>query len=112
MWGREEGFIDDKNEASFSVEELEDLCRLDIYAGWQTHELLGCGCEGVSVVPGRPSKEVEPETALSKHNNSKDKYGLPFHPGSFFVQGTETNIAPLQQRVQEAQEKHQEGAIM
>ncbi|RDW71267.1 hypothetical protein BP6252_07830 [Coleophoma cylindrospora] len=36
-----------KNEASFSAEELRDLFRLNLDAGCQTHDLLGCDCKGL-----------------------------------------------------------------
>ena len=49
-----------KNEASFSAEELRDLFRLDLKAGCQTHDLLGCDCKGLGARPLTPLSDRSP----------------------------------------------------
>ncbi|KAL3425576.1 DNA repair and recombination protein rad54 [Phlyctema vagabunda] len=52
-----------KNEASFSAEELRDLFTLNVDAGCQTHDLLGCDCKGLGTEPIGPPISTEIETS-------------------------------------------------
>lgn len=50
--GLSESIMDGKkNEASFSTTELRDLFTLQVEAGCQTHDLLGCDCKGCGNEP-------------------------------------------------------------
>ena len=46
---------------SFTKEELQDLFRLHEDVSCQTHDLLGCGCEGRGLPAPLPSKDNSPE---------------------------------------------------
>jgi DNA repair and recombination protein RAD54B len=72
-----------KNDASFSPEELRDLFRLDLNAGCQTHDLLGCSCEGKPVDPqslvADASHPIIIDSAENTENESDDD-DLPIFP--------------------------------
>jgi DNA repair and recombination protein RAD54B len=71
--------VDNKASASsFSKEELRDLFRLDEREGCQTHELLGCSCEGMGVceVEVPVDEEVLGEGKLEEEEGSDDDVNL------------------------------------
>ncbi|KAI9849167.1 MAG: helicase [Sclerophora amabilis] len=66
--------------ASFSAEELRDLFTLDTKSRCQTHELIGCSCEGNGVVGSTSLSGIRepPETeATVEIEDSDDEANLP-----------------------------------
>lgn len=63
-----------KNEASFSAEELRDLFRLNVDAGCQTHDLLGCDCEGLgSRTVGSTTQDFDGDIEANMENSDSDE---------------------------------------
>lgn len=91
-----------KNDASFSAEELRDLFRLDVASSCQTHELLGCDCEGLGVEPvGMPSSPV-PASAFTTPMDSEveeDEDDFPLHPGKL-VPATKANVDRINDQIE------------
>lgn len=98
-----------KSESSFTAAELRDLFRLDLGAGCQTHDLLGCDCKGLGANPLLPSlpepsqiEETEDETI----EDSDDEALFPVNPALNLVPATKANIAAQERRIlEEALEK-------
>lgn len=93
-----------KNEASFSAEELRDLFRLDLKAGCQTHDLLGCDCKGLGAEPLRPTDAEEDgdHVSVSEDGNDDDsgeESDFPLNPALSFVPATKTNVAAIEKRI-------------
>jgi DNA repair and recombination protein RAD54B len=103
----------EKNEASFSAEELRDLFRLDLKAGCQTHDLLGCDCKGLGADPPPLSRFAESgdenaddETSESGNSdNSDDDLDLPLNPALPIVPATKANVAAIEERIRETRRK-------
>jgi DNA repair and recombination protein RAD54B len=92
----------EKNEASFSAEELRDLFRLDLKVGCQTHDLLGCCCNGRRPILTLSLAEAS-ETIVSS-GDSDDDADLPLIPA--LVAATKVNIAAIEAKTaRKAQEK-------
>lgn len=87
--------VDGKGGVSlFSREDLKDLFRLDERTtGCQTHELLGCGCEGRGIIEpetssldlsgtgmSSPREPDEDEHAITENNDSDNDEGCPELP--------------------------------
>jgi DNA repair and recombination protein RAD54B len=100
-----------KTEASFSAEELRDLFRLDLSAGCQTHDLLGCDCKGLGIdalpLSGPPDAE---ETIASEDDDKSVNIGnseedsdddLPLHPAHHPMPATKANVAVVEKRIAE-----------
>ncbi|KAI6709305.1 hypothetical protein PZA11_002224 [Diplocarpon coronariae] len=90
-----------KSEGSFTAEELRDLFRLDLNAGCQTHELLGCDCKGVGADLS-PTESV-PETGslgMSVDENlDDDDDDTLFPPAHAIVAATKTNVAAVEKQI-------------
>lgn len=87
-----------KSEASFSAEELRDLFRLEQQAKCQTHDLLGCGCNGIGVVASHPSStpvkptntdDGEKDVDAGEDSDSADE--LPEYPS--LIRASQLNVA-------------------
>lgn len=61
-----------KNEASFSAAELKDLFRLELQAGCQTHDLLGCDCGGQGQHNVLTSSPQAPPQTTTVHDSDKE----------------------------------------
>ena len=98
-----------KNESSFTAAELRDLFKLDLGAGCQTHDLLGCDCKGVGVIPLVPSlpepiqiDDLDDEII----EDSDDEALFPVNPAHALVPATRANVEAQERRILEvAQEK-------
>lgn len=89
-----------KNDASFSAEELRDLFRLDLKASCQTHDLLGCDCEGRGLEPAIPSSVPEPVVVVEsdqEETDSDDDLLFPAHPA--FVPATKANVEAMDRQI-------------
>lgn len=99
-----------KNEASFSAEELRDLFRLDVNAGCQTHDLLGCNCKGLGVNLSPSASRTAAEevlhcedgenVAISDSDEDSDD-DLPLNPAYAPVPATKANVAAAEKRMAE-----------
>jgi DNA repair and recombination protein RAD54B len=72
-----------RTEASFSAAELRDLFTLHLQVTCQTHDLLGCGCNGRAVEHPPPSSLPEPVEDAETGNDEDsddDEYLLPANP--------------------------------
>jgi DNA repair and recombination protein RAD54B len=90
-----------KNEASFSAEELRDLFRLDLKAGCQTHDLLGCNCKGLGVDPLPPGDMSDPIEVIDMESEGSDDESdsdLPLIP-ALLVSGTKANIDAIDKKI-------------
>ncbi|EDN97696.1 hypothetical protein SS1G_12550 [Sclerotinia sclerotiorum 1980 UF-70] len=94
-----------KNEASFSADELRDLFRLDMNARCQTHELLGCGCEGSgreeSIAMASEISVVDKELNASEEDEDDDDE-FPVNPACSLVTATRANVEAQQKIALEA----------
>jgi DNA repair and recombination protein RAD54B len=91
-----------KNGASFSAEELRDLFRLDLNAGCQTHDLLGCDCEGLGADPLPPSSILEPVEIEEIVEDSEDSDDESLFPSVHaIVPATKDNIDTLEKKTAE-----------
>ena len=98
-----------KNESSFSAEELRDLFRLDLNAGCQTHDLLGCGCKGLGVNTPSSSQPNPEEIIDSEDDKSiaaeiseeESDDDLPLHPAYRPTPASKTNVAAVEKRISE-----------
>jgi len=89
-----------KNDASFSAEELRDLFRLDLKAICQTHDLLGCDCEGRGLEPIIPPSALEPVVAIEsdqEKDDSDDDLLFPVYPA--LVPATKANVEAIDRRI-------------
>lgn len=97
-----------KNDASFSAEELRDLFRLDLKASCQTHDLLGCDCDGRGLEPVILPSVPEPEVAVEsdqEEDDSDDDLLFPVHPA--FVPATKANVEAMDRQIlEEKKEQH------
>ena len=90
-----------KNEASFSAEELRDLFRLDVSAGCQTHDLLGCDCKGLGVNPlppatlDLPAEAIDCDVEIIDDDSDSD---FPVVP-PLLVSGTKANVTAIEKRI-------------
>jgi DNA repair and recombination protein RAD54B len=97
-----------KNEASFTAAELRDLFRLDLNAGCQTHDLLGCDCKGSGVDPLPPASLPDPKPVAVEDSGceSDDSDDLPLNPALAPVPATKANVAAIEKKIaDEAKEK-------
>jgi DNA repair and recombination protein RAD54B len=97
-----------KNEASFTAAELRDLFRLDLNAGCQTHDLLGCDCKGSGVDPLPPASlpDVKSVAVEDSGCESDDSDDLPLNPALAPVPATKANVAAIEKKIaDEAKEK-------
>ena len=104
--GLADSVVDGKrNEASFSVEELRDLFRLDLNAQCQTHDLLGCDCKGLSVHSHPEPEEVieseDDKSVIIESSEEESDDDLPLHPAYAPVPATKANVATLEKRIAE-----------
>ncbi|KAJ8065695.1 hypothetical protein OCU04_006366 [Sclerotinia nivalis] len=94
-----------KNEASFSADELRDLFRLDVNAQCQTHELLGCGCEGSGreepIAMTSENSVVDKELNASEEDEDDDDE-FPVNPACSLVTATKANVEAQQKIALEA----------
>ncbi|KAG0646852.1 DNA repair and recombination rad54B [Hyphodiscus hymeniophilus] len=94
-----------KNEASFSAEELKDLFRLDLNAGCQTHDFLGCDCKGLDfsshAPPSQPEAEIteKSDTNISVSDDEESDDDLPTKPTYAPIPASKTNIAAIERRI-------------
>jgi DNA repair and recombination protein RAD54B len=91
-----------KNDASFSAEELRDLFRLDLEAGCQTHDLLGCDCHGRGLEPALPASSPDPTVVIDgdqDENDSDDDILLPARPT--LVPATKANVDAINRQIEE-----------
>ena len=102
-----------KNDACFSSEDLRDLFRLDINAGCQTHDLLGCDCRGLGV--HSPANEPAAEAIVDGDGErfviDSDDFSdddLPLNPAHAPVPATKANIAALEKRIDDEAKTKQE----
>ncbi|KAK2630268.1 hypothetical protein QTJ16_001088 [Diplocarpon rosae] len=90
-----------KSEGSFTAAELRDLFRLDMNAGCQTHELLGCDCKGVgaglSLTESVP--EVAPLGVTMDENLDDGDDDILFPPAHAIVPATKTNVAAVERQI-------------
>lgn len=90
-----------KNEASFSAEELRDLFRLDLNAGCQTHDLLGCECKGLGIDPLPPASLAAPvevtDSDIEIIDDDSDS-DFPLVPPILFP-GTKANVSAFDKRI-------------
>ncbi|TVY19385.1 DNA repair and recombination protein RAD54B [Lachnellula arida] len=93
-----------KNESSFSPEELRDLFRLEVNPGCQTHDLLGCDCKGLGADPQPPASLAEVHDIKDSEEEDSDD-DLPFDPTAGIVPATKANVAAIELKISEAQEK-------
>ncbi|TAQ89042.1 hypothetical protein B7494_g2636 [Chlorociboria aeruginascens] len=93
-----------KNEASFSAEELKDLFRLDMKLGCQTHDLLGCDCQGSGALPIIPSSQTSIVKSDVEDNEDSDD-DFPENPAWSLVSGNKANVARQQKIADDAKEK-------
>jgi DNA repair and recombination protein RAD54B len=95
-----------KNDASFSAEELRDLFRLNLQASCQTHDLLGCSCNGrtlpLELQPSTP-EHVNISNSGGDGACSDDLLLSPNNPA--FVPASKANIAAMSQRIIENSKK-------
>jgi DNA repair and recombination protein RAD54B len=91
-----------KNDASFSAEELRDLFRLDLHASCQTHDLLGCDCDGRGlepvVLPSLPDPVIVIESD-QEEDDSDDDLLFPVHPA--LVPATKANVEAMDKKIVE-----------
>jgi DNA repair and recombination protein RAD54B len=98
--GLADSVIDGKESASsFSTSELRDLFRLDLLAGCQTHDLLGCDCKGLAVDPKPPPSRTEPAQRIADDDDdsSDDDLLFPLNPG--FVPATKANMDAMDNKI-------------
>jgi DNA repair and recombination protein RAD54B len=88
-----------KNESSFSAEELRDLFRLDMEAGCQTHDLLGCDCKGLGVHP--IASPIEIIDSDEEAGDSDDEFPDLLFP----MPATVKNVAAFEKKLMFAEEK-------
>ena len=93
-----------KNEASFSAEELRDLFRLDLNAGCQTHDLLGCDCNGLGLRASQPDPEevIDSEDEpgiITDDSGDESSIDFPLNPIYAPVPATKANVAAVEKRV-------------
>ncbi|RDL40457.1 p-loop containing nucleoside triphosphate hydrolase [Venustampulla echinocandica] len=100
-----------KNESSFSPEELRDLFRLKVNPGCQTHDLLGCDCNGQGADPLPPSlpEAIDADDnsgdASEDNEDSDDDALFPINPALAPVPGTKANVAAIEQKIAEDAQK-------
>lgn len=90
-----------KNEATFTPEELRDLFRLDLNVGCQTHDLLGCDCKGLGVIPEPPSSPAEVDVIDSANDDSDDDDDFPLPPSLTLVPGTKANVEAIEKNIKD-----------
>lgn len=94
-----------KNESSFSPEELRDLFRLKVNPGCQTHDLLGCDCNGLGTDPLPPSlpeavdSDENKSEASEVNEDSDDEALFPINPASAVVPATKANVAAIERKI-------------
>ncbi|KAJ5042784.1 uncharacterized protein L3040_004177 [Drepanopeziza brunnea f. sp. 'multigermtubi'] len=95
-----------KSEGSFTAQELRDLFRLDMSAGCQTHELLGCDCKGagVDLAPLESSLDSAPHEAVQDSMDDSDN-DLLFPPAKVIVSGTKANVAAVEKSIADKEKK-------
>ena len=98
-----------KNEASFSAEELRDLFRLDLKTGCQTHDLLGCDCGGLRTTILPPGEaEHDGHVGTIGHIDSEDSdedSDFPFNPTLPLVSATKANVEAIEEIIHKQQKK-------
>lgn len=92
-----------KNDATFSAEELRDLFRLNLEASCQTHELLGCDCNGrvfqPTVPPSTPEHVHISDIDNEDADSDNDQLLSPGNPE--FVPASKANVAAMNQKITE-----------
>ncbi|KAF7879170.1 hypothetical protein EAF04_000369 [Stromatinia cepivora] len=95
-----------KNEASFSADELRDLFRLDVNAQCQTHELLGCACEGSgreeAIAMTSEVSVADKELNAASEEDEDDDDEFPLNPACSLVTATKANVEAQQKIALEA----------
>jgi DNA repair and recombination protein RAD54B len=95
-----------KNEASFSAQELRDLFRLDLTSGCQTHDLLGCDCKGLGARLVPPPDMEDGDKVDGSEDGSIDDSGeepdFPLNTALPLVAATKTNVAAIEERIRNA----------
>jgi DNA repair and recombination protein RAD54B len=96
-----------KNDASFSAEELRDLFRLDLRAGCQTHDLLGCNCNSRTLQPTlQPNTPENVHTSDGNDEDADSDDDLLLSPGNpAFVPASKANVTAMDQKITEDAKK-------
>jgi DNA repair and recombination protein RAD54B len=98
-----------KNEASFSAEELQDLFRLDLKANCQTHDLLGCDCNGLGNKALSPHRfdDTDHIDALGDvgHDDSSDDSDFALLSAPPLVPATTANVVAIEERIRQRRAK-------
>lgn len=101
--GLAESVVDGKkNDASFSLQELRDLFRLDLNSECQTHELLDCDCKGYGTIPLPLSNFNEaPIDDRISDTSEEDDSDLVYPILNKIVPGTRANVDALEQQLKD-----------
>ncbi|RKF58094.1 DNA repair and recombination protein RAD54B [Erysiphe neolycopersici] len=106
--GLAESVVDGKkNDASFSLQELRDLFRLDLNSKCQTHDLLDCDCKGrgTNTLSSSNFNDVPVDDDISV--SSKEDDGNFVHPIiNRIVPGTRANVDAIEQQLEDYLEKN------
>lgn len=97
-----------KSQGSFTAEELRDLFRLDLGAGCQTHELLGCDCKGIGedlVPPSSILEECLPDKEPEQAPEDSDDELLFPTVRDIIVAGTKANVAAVEKKIADEAKK-------
>lgn len=88
-----------KNESSFSAADLRDLFRLELQAGCQTHELLGCTCDGSvfshngqSCLPGEEEETIEIDNGSDSDEDLPENPAMPIPASRYDWKATEQKV--------------------
>lgn len=95
-----------KNEASFSAEELRDLFRLDLKSECQTHDLLGCDCKGLGTKPP-PVRQLDDDGQdyASEDADSGEESDFPLNPAHPLVPATKANVEAIEESIRKGRQK-------
>jgi DNA repair and recombination protein RAD54B len=89
-----------KNEASFTAQELRDLFSFNVESACQTHELLGCDCNGLGSDPLPPSSLLDLDEVHDNQDVSDDSDDERlFPPIHEMVAATKANVEALKRRL-------------
>ncbi|KAH8782003.1 SNF2 family N-terminal domain-containing protein, partial [Hyaloscypha sp. PMI_1271] len=89
-----------KNEASFTAQELRDLFTLKESIACQTHELLGCDCNGLGADPRPPSSIPDPVEVDEGDDGLEDSDDdMLFPPIHEVVAATKANVEALNKKL-------------
>ena len=100
--GLASNIMDQKGGANnFSQDELRDLFRLDQGSSCQTHDLMGCGCQGRGLRDSAADEDFAPIEIFDSEGEGDDENEDDVEPMPQLVQANHVNIEEQERKIRE-----------